>query len=521
VLLFCKGCFYWALLNISNHQKYTLTALQLYAVANVSRLRNQRSYKLFDNLFTNINKLYNVGLELNINGDRVKYYGLLAFGLGDTPALNWLGGFKESVSKAFKYCRVCEITSQKNMLNYVVVERDINIHKVRLEKMKKLNSDELKVSSKKYGINFPSLLLDIDHFNICKCLLQDPMHVLYEGICHLELRCLLNSVIFQTNLISLGILNEKIIKFKYCNKDKSDKPNIISESEYKNEGKFSQSAGQMSTLFQNLPLMIGDKLKNNRNWINFLRLLSIINLTYSICYDDRTVSELKREIKEYLETFSELYPEIRKIPKMHFLQHFPKQLVEFGPLGLHSTFRFEGKNGLLKSYDFNNFKNICKSVAYRQEYWMVSKRLDIDWKKNKNYLSKGIETKNFKNNVTDEGYSMKYEYIGELKECDRLSIEGFTYNLDDFILVRDNLDIKTEAVGMIKRILIINNSFCFKIRLYDIIEFNIESNSYNVRETDHLIYKYLRNIIHKETLNKFVIDLKVFIQIRKFFHKLS
>ena len=106
------------------------------------------------------------------------------------------------MSKTFKYCRVCEITSQKNMLNYVVVESEINIHKVRLEKMKKLNSDELKVSSKKYGINFPSLLLDIDHFNICKCLLQDPMHVLYEGICHLELRCLLNSVIFQTNLIS-------------------------------------------------------------------------------------------------------------------------------------------------------------------------------------------------------------------------------------------------------------------------------------------------------------------------------
>jgi len=205
-------------------------------VANVSRLRNQRSYKLFENLFQNINKLYNVGLELDINGETVKYYGLLAFGLGDTPALNWLGGFKESVSKTFKYCRICEITSQKNILNYTIVERDINIYKVRLEKMKNLNSDELKVCSKKYGINYSSLLLNIDNFNICKCLLQDPMHVLYEGICHLELRCFLNNVITQTNLISLGFLNEKIIKFKYCDKDKSDKPNIITDKEYKLKG---------------------------------------------------------------------------------------------------------------------------------------------------------------------------------------------------------------------------------------------------------------------------------------------
>ena len=53
------------------------------------QIKKPKKLQTFDNLFTNINKLYNVGLELNINGDRVKYYGLLAFGLGDTPALNW------------------------------------------------------------------------------------------------------------------------------------------------------------------------------------------------------------------------------------------------------------------------------------------------------------------------------------------------------------------------------------------------------------------------------------------------
>ena len=59
-------------MNTDNHQKYTLTALQLLAVAKCNPLRNQKSFHLFDDAIKNINELSGEGLELCVNGN-IKY----------------------------------------------------------------------------------------------------------------------------------------------------------------------------------------------------------------------------------------------------------------------------------------------------------------------------------------------------------------------------------------------------------------------------------------------------------------
>ena len=87
--------FYWCLINIEIHQMYTLTGIQLLAVANVNFLRNEKSYEIFNDVIENLNELNGNGLELDINVVLKTYNGFLCFYLGDTPALNWIGGFKE------------------------------------------------------------------------------------------------------------------------------------------------------------------------------------------------------------------------------------------------------------------------------------------------------------------------------------------------------------------------------------------------------------------------------------------
>ena len=444
--------------------------------------------------------------------------------LGDTPALNWLGGFKESVSKAIKLCRTCEIKNTDNKATYQIVPRSFEQHKRRLDLMKRATLKNSNFLSKKFGINGSSILIKIPNFNVCKSLLQDPMHVLYEGICHLELKCLLNEVIYNEKLFGLDFLNSKIESFKYFLKDKTDIPNIV-EKNHIEDGKFCQSAGQFSTLYQNLPLMIGDKLKTNKNWLNYLKLLQIINISFSFCYDDRTISELDIVIKDYLKTFSSLYEDVNMTPKMHFLCHFPQQMKEFGPLRLHGTFRFEHKNGLIKGFDFHNFINIFKSVAYRQEYWMISKRLDSNWETRENFLSKGIVAKNLiTDNVHDEGFCNRYEFVvseNTLTECDSIRILGFSYALNDFCIVKDNLDNKIKCFGKIRRMLLANNELIFKLELFNIIEFVQHTNSFKVISTSEFDYRYFKNIVHKETVNEFKIDQDTFIQVRNFFYVLQ
>jgi hypothetical protein len=262
----------------------------------VNLLRNEKSYSLLDDFVHNVNMLNGDGLELKINNELKTYSGFLAFVLGDTPAFNWLGGFKEGVAKAEKFCRRCDIKNGDVLLvEKQSILRKLTTHKARLEKLKNVDMNKHIELSKEFGINSESLLLKINDFDVCKCLLQDPMHVFFEGICHLELKCLLEYSI-NKNKAFLAYLNDKIINFNYNKHDKTDKPNEIDNNAIKN-GFFTQTSGQMSVLYHNLPLMIGDRYENSdKHWANYLRLLKIINLTFAFNYNEKTIEYLSNEI---------------------------------------------------------------------------------------------------------------------------------------------------------------------------------------------------------------------------------
>jgi len=50
---------------------------------------------------------------------------------------------------------------------------------------------QLDLIRKQYGIKNKSILLYLNEFDICQCLLHDPMYVIVEGICINELKYLL------------------------------------------------------------------------------------------------------------------------------------------------------------------------------------------------------------------------------------------------------------------------------------------------------------------------------------------
>ena len=66
--------------------------------------------------------------------------------------------------------------------------------------------------SKQYGINGSSILLEVPGFDVTKCILQDPMHVLLEGLLKFELQCLLRSS--ENNKSLIKKINERIRNFE-------------------------------------------------------------------------------------------------------------------------------------------------------------------------------------------------------------------------------------------------------------------------------------------------------------------
>ena len=69
---------------------------------------------ILSDFINTVNILNDTGFDF----ESVHCFGLLAFFIGDTLALQWLGGFVEGVGKAKRFCRNCEITYSERQNDY-------------------------------------------------------------------------------------------------------------------------------------------------------------------------------------------------------------------------------------------------------------------------------------------------------------------------------------------------------------------------------------------------------------------
>ena len=83
----------------------------------------------------------------------------------------------------------------------------------------------------------------------------------------------------------------------------------------------------MLLLFHVLPLLLGDLLKDDPHYNCFLQLQEITSIVLSPVICASQVPYLRLLIKEYLETFTMLYPHKRLTPKFHYLIHMPSQII--------------------------------------------------------------------------------------------------------------------------------------------------------------------------------------------------
>ena len=107
---------------------------------------------------------------------------------------------------------------------------------------------------------------------------------------------------------------------------------------------------------------------DDKSWQCFGLLLSILDICTSHSCSADTVAYLTTLIEEHYLLFKEVYPHASITPKMHFLVHYPEQILRFGPVIYSRTIRYESKLKLCKqAAKFGNFKNICFSVAQKHQ----------------------------------------------------------------------------------------------------------------------------------------------------------
>lgn len=88
------------------------------------------------------------------------------------------------------------------------------------------------------------------------------------------------------------------------------------------------AAAQMWVLAINLPLMIGDKVPNgNEKWDCFLILLDILQVCTARVASSDLAGYLEALISDHDQMFTRCYPGTSKTPKLHYLLHFPQQIL--------------------------------------------------------------------------------------------------------------------------------------------------------------------------------------------------
>ena len=84
----------------------------------------------------------------------------------------------------------------------------------------------------------------------------------------------------------------------------------------------------MWCLARYLPMLIGTQVPDDHeHWKSFLQLLKIVGIIFSPIVTPGVCAYVQVLIEEHLTAFGQLYPESTITPKMHYLMHYPRNML--------------------------------------------------------------------------------------------------------------------------------------------------------------------------------------------------
>ena len=367
------GIVLFTLGNIHPKFRSTLRTISLLIAATAPIIVKHGLDKVFEPFVEDLRVLATDGISLSINGTERTFRGALLSMLGDNLSCHALGGFKESFSFAFRICRTCMITREEykhvSMSNELVLRTDTR-HR---EHCVLINGPIGEHYSKIYGINRRSILLDAPYYTMFNGgMPHDIMHDVFEGGVALELSLLLGHCILTMKYLTLECYNELLINFDYDYTETNKPCPIGSRSLLINKTSLKLSASQSMLLVRILPLLIGNYVpETDPNWQCFLKLRKIVDIVMCRLMSADLCAILQTLIEEHHCKFIDLYSEEAVIPKMHFFIHYPKQILQIGPMIRAWNMRNEAKLNIFKQASrLGNFTNIAFSVANRHQRLM-------------------------------------------------------------------------------------------------------------------------------------------------------
>ncbi len=98
-------------------------------------------------------------------------------------------------------------------------------------------------------------------------------------------------------------------------------------------------------------------------------LKDITELIVAPIHSDDSLAFLEGKILEHRQRYQTLFPDIKLIPKQHYLEHYPQIIRLFGPVVGQWTMHFDAKHSFFKQVIRHTscFKNVPLSLASKHQ----------------------------------------------------------------------------------------------------------------------------------------------------------
>lgn len=320
--------------------------------------------KIFHDLVEDLKKLENDGIQLH--NETVK--GTLYCITGDNLGSHGVGGFTENFSTVEHFCRYCTITLTEFLSDPVFVgtQRTVENYNAAIRHLEQEHS----VLNNINGIKFNSAFNSLKYYHVCAPGLPPCLgHDIFEGVGDYDLAMILKNLVNVKGWLTYAELNQRINLFPYLGTDAASKPCQVNVS----GGRLGGQAAQNWCLIRLLPVIIcdvvGTENEDDPVWQLFLLLHDIVEIVCAPKLKDSDIAYLSILIDEYLEDRLSCFPDEKLKPKHHFLKHYPKLILQFGPLIHLWTLRFESKHCYFKRCirSAQNFKNVCQTMSEKHQ----------------------------------------------------------------------------------------------------------------------------------------------------------
>ena len=254
---------------------------------------------------------------------------------------------------------------KKNFQTSHFHERTTAAHKEQIKRLESYPN-----GGRIYGVKKNSILNSLQYYHVCWGLPSDLSHDIFEGFGIDLLQMTLNRCIIN-KYFSLEELNNQIKSFPYSSYDKVNKPGLIYIGT-KKKLSIKQTAAQCCCLLHLLPLLIAHKIPlDDPQWLLYLMFLNILDFILAPALYKGEIQALSTWIEEFVHDLYNLNDEWNIKPKGHFLLHYAKQFLYFGPIIHQSTMRYEGKHAYLKGIfsHVKNYINPCLTMARKHQLY--------------------------------------------------------------------------------------------------------------------------------------------------------